>query len=194
MTKKSDSENLSALMADYLRCVAESHDRSAFEKLFRHFAPRVKAYLLRAGGNASTAEDLMQETMVTIWRKAGQYDPSRASASTWVFTIARNLRIDAYRRERHPEIDPDDPALVPDDVPSADMLIQTQQIAESVNAALASLSEAEQTVIRLAYFEHQAQSAISEQLGIPLGTVKSRVRLAYGKLRASLADNVGDTK
>jgi RNA polymerase sigma-70 factor, ECF subfamily len=181
-------------MSDCLRSVAASGDRAAFEQLFRHFAPRVKAYLQRRGGESAAAEELMQETMVTIWRKAGQFDPSRSSAATWVFTIARNLRIDAYRHERHPEIDLNDPALLPDDEPAADALIETRQSAERVGAALANLSEGEQTILRLAFFEDETQSGISERLRLPLGTVKSRMRLAFGKLRKALADSTGETR
>ncbi len=187
-----DAARIAQLMSDCIRAVAVSADRAAFEELFRHFAPRVKSYLQRGGGAAAAAEELMQETMVTIWRKAGQFDPARSSASTWVFTIARNLRIDAYRHERHPEIDPNDPVLVADDEPAADALIEARQAAERVSAALAELSEGEQAILRLAFFEDQTQSAISERLRLPLGTVKSRMRLAFGKLRKALADSTGE--
>lgn len=181
-------------MSDHLRAVAVSQDRSAFEEVFRHFAPRVKAYLTKSGGDAAAAEEVMQETMATVWRKAGQFDPTKSSASAWIFTIARNLRIDAYRRDRRPEIDFDDPALVPDGDPAPDELIYSRQAAHEVTSALAELSEAEQQVLRLAYFEDKSQSTIAKQLGIPLGTVKSRMRLAFGKLRVSLSEKTGDVQ
>lgn len=196
-TLSSDSKTKTVdahLMANHLRAVATKHDRAAFEEVFRHFAPRVKAYLTRAGGDAGAAEEVMQETMATVWRKAIQFDPAKSSASTWIFTIARNLRIDAYRRERRPEIDLDDPALVPDGDPAPDDLIYSRQAAVAVKSALAALSPAEQDVLRLAYFEDKSQSTIAKQLGIPLGTVKSRMRLAFGKLRVSLSDRSGDLK
>ncbi|WP_421723121.1 sigma-70 family RNA polymerase sigma factor [Bauldia sp.] len=177
-----------------IRSVAASQDRAAFEVLFRHFAPRVKSYLLTSDGGAAAAEELMQETMVTVWRKAGQFDSSKASASTWVFTIARNLRIDAYRRERRPELDPNDPALVPAADPQPDRVVEGQQAADKIKVAMADLSPAEQAILRLAYFEDKPQSVIAKQLGIPLGTVKSRLRLAFGKLRAALAPSLGDVK
>lgn len=180
-------------MSECLSRIAATGDRAAFEVLFRHFAPRVKAYLSRGGG-AAAAEELMQETMVAVWRKASQFDPSRSSASTWIFTIARNLRIDAYRRERHPEYDPNDPALVPEAEPAADLVIEQRQSAEMIGAALGRLSEAEQSILRLAYFEDEPQSAISRRLGVPLGTVKSRVRLAFGKLRAALGETDGEPR
>lgn len=192
--RRSGERDTAREMSDCIRMVAVAQDRTAFETLFRHFAPRVKAYLVRAGGNAAAAEELMQETMVTVWRKADLFDPGRSSASTWIFTIARNLRIDAFRHERRPELDPNDPALVPEDEPPADASLESRQTAEIVCAAIAGLSSAEQAVLRLAYFEDQPQSAIAEELGIPLGTVKSRIRLAFGKLRAAIAEKTGDLK
>lgn len=192
MKAKPEADAVAREMAQHIRAVADQQDRAAFERIFRHFAPRVKAYLVRVGGDAATAEEVMQETMVAVWRKAAQFDVSKSSPSTWIFTIARNLRIDVYRRERRPEIDPDDPVLAPEPEPAADSVIAGWQEAGRVNAALASLSAAEQAVLRLAYFEDEAQSAISKKLGIPLGTVKSRLRLAFGKLRAALDDKTGD--
>lgn len=178
-------------MAECLSAIAERQDRAAFERLFLHFAPRVKGYLMRLGGDRATAEELMQETMTLVWRKAAQFDPARSSASTWIFTIARNLRIDAFRREKHPEIDANEPALQIDADPPADVAMVARQDAVQVAQALARLSTAEQQVLRLAYFDDQPQSAIAEQLGIPLGTVKSRVRLAFGKLREMLGEDGG---
>lgn len=179
-------------MAECLRSIAASQDRAAFESLFRHFAPRIKAYLLKSGGDSAAAEELMQETMVTVWRKAVQFDPAKSSASTWIFTIARNLRIDAFRRERRPELDPNDPALVPSSDPDPHIAMEAQQAAERIRAAMAELSTNEQAVLQLAYFDDKAQSTIAKQLDIPLGTVKSRLRLAFGKLRTALEPSLGD--
>jgi RNA polymerase sigma-70 factor (ECF subfamily) len=178
-------------MTEHLSDLARSRDRAAFENLFRHFAPRVKAYIMKLGGDAAVAEELMQETMVLVWRKAGQFDPAKSSASTWIFTIARNLRIDAFRRERRPELDPDDPALAPEPDPSADAAVILQQSAERLNAAIIELGPNEQVVLQLAFFEDKSHSVISDELGIPLGTVKSRLRLAFGKLRSALEESVG---
>ena len=194
LRSRADPSAIAERMSDCLRSVAASGDRAAFEQLFRHFAPRIKAYLQKKGGDSAAAEELMQETMVTIWRKASQFDPSRASAATWVFTIARNLRIDAYRHERHPEIDLNDPALVPGAEPGADELIQMRQAADRVGAALANLSEGEQTILRLAFFEDETHQSISERLQLPLGTVKSRMRLAFGKLRKAFVDSTGESR
>lgn len=178
-------------MARHLCAVAQAQDAAAFEALFQHFAPRVKAYLMKLGGDAAAAEELAQETMVLVWRKAALFDPAKASAATWIFTLARNLRIDAYRRERHPELDPDDPALAPDPEPSADDTIGRQEAAERLGTAIAGLAAHEQDLLKLAFYEDKSHSMIATELGIPLGTVKSRLRLAFGKLRGALAASLG---
>lgn len=170
-----------------LSLVAE-RDREAFAALFAHFAPRLKSYMLRLGSSAPQAEELAQEAMVTVWRKADRYDPARAAASTWIFTIARNLRIDAYRRSNHPELDPEDPALVPDPPPAADAEVARKQDARRIRAALAELPEEQREVVRMSFFDDKTHTEISEILDIPLGTVKSRIRLAFARIRTSLDD------
>lgn len=168
--------------------IAQSADRKAFAELFRHFAPRIKSYMLRLGASDGEAEDLAQEAMVAVWRKAGQFDPAKAAAATWIFAIARNLRIDRFRRERRPELDPDDPALVPDETPRADQVLAASQSTRRVREALRDLPEEQIRVVELSFFEEMPHAAISESLGIPLGTVKSRLRLAMGRLRSALGD------
>lgn len=173
--------NMSELLAE----IGRTHDVELFETLFRHFAPRVKAYMARTG-SPGYAEELMQETMVSVWNKAAMYDPGKGAASTWIFSIARNLRIDAYRREKHPEFDPADPALLPEAEPAADRQLEGEEAAEIVRRALDTLPPDQAEVLRLAYFEDNSQSTIAETLDLPLGTVKSRMRLAFAKLRAAL--------
>ncbi|AWK89960.1 sigma-70 family RNA polymerase sigma factor [Azospirillum thermophilum] len=175
-------------LAAALRAVAERHDRQAFALLFGHFAPRVKAYMLKLGMPQARAEDLAQETMLTVWRKAGLYDPARAEPATWVFTIARNLRIDALRRERHPEVSDELLEQQEDDRPPADALLAAGQRARRLRAALAGLSPEQAEVVRLSFFADLAHPAIAERLNLPLGTVKSRLRLALGKIRKALGD------
>ena len=171
--------------ASRIQAVAERSDRDAFAALFRHFAPRVKTLLLRGGANAASAEELAQETLLAVWRKAAQFDPTRASAATWIFTIARNLRIDALRRERHPDtLLPDSP----EEPPTADVLLAAGERDDRVKNAMASLSPEQADVIRAAFFLDQPHAEIERHLGIPLGTVKSRLRLAISKLRSSLED------
>jgi len=174
-------------MSELLLAVGQKQDINAFETLFRHFAPRVKAYMSRGGGSAS-AEELMQETMVAVWKKAAMYDASKGAASTWIFAIARNLRIDAYRRERRPEFDVNDPAFVADADPLADMVMSAFEDAGRVQEAMASLPPDQAAVLKLSFFEDQSQSAIATALNVPLGTVKSRMRLAFVKLRSIIGD------
>jgi RNA polymerase sigma factor (sigma-70 family) len=181
-----DSEN-PADMSELLERVGQTADVSLFEELFKQFAPRVKSYMARSGSPGS-AEELMQETMVAVWNKSALYDRRRGSAATWIFTIARNLRIDAYRHEKHPEYDEDDPALQPETSPSADKFLEANETAAAVRAALTSLPADQAEVLRLAYFEDKSQTAVAAALSVPLGTVKSRMRLAFTKLRAALGE------
>lgn len=175
-------------MSDLLVTVGRTRDVEVFETLFRHFAPRVKAYMARTG-SAASAEELMQETMVAVWNKSALYDSSKGAASTWIFSIARNLRIDAYRREKRPEFDPDDPAFQPEADPAADSRMEAEQSAVQVRAALQNLPSDQADVLRLAYFEDRSQTEIAAALDLPLGTVKSRMRLAFAKLRTSLGQS-----
>ncbi|MBO6519807.1 MAG: sigma-70 family RNA polymerase sigma factor [Rhodospirillales bacterium] len=170
--------------------VAEDADRQAFELLFRHFAPRVKAYMLKLGTAESLADELAQETLLTVWRKAPQFDRSKASPSTWIFTIARNLRIDAFRKISRPELDPNDPALVPDPEEPQDDRVNRLQRADVIREAMRTLNDDQAAVVRLSFFEDMSHSAIAEQLDLPLGTVKSRLRLAFARIREAVGDEL----
>lgn len=177
---------LPAEMTALLATVGAKRDRAAFEILFVHFAPRVKSYLLRLGASAALADDLAQEAMLTIWRKAEMFDPAKASASTWIFTIARNLRIDAIRRERRPEFDLNDPALVPDEeVPPDTQMVRDGEDAR-VRDALTNLSAEQAQVVQMSFFAEKPHSQIAKELGLPLGTVKSRLRLAMARIKTAL--------
>lgn len=175
---------------DLLVAVACDRDRKAFSELFHRIAPKVKGYLQRLGAGPSQADELAQEVMLLVWRRAEAFDPARSGAATWIFTIARNKRIDAIRRERRPEIDPGDPALVPaivpDAPPSADRAIESVEDTARLRAAILRLPAEQADLLRLAYFEDQPHAAIAETRGLPLGTVKSRLRLAMGRLRREL--------
>jgi RNA polymerase sigma factor (sigma-70 family) len=176
------------LLAELLSAVAERQDRLAFARLFGHFAPRIKAYVRRLGVAEERAEDLVQEVMLTVWRRAGLYDRRQASVGTWVFTIARNKRIDEVRRERRPEVDPEDPALLrAADVP-ADQTVLRAQSERRLQAAVSGLPDEQAAVLRMSFFEDKPHSIIAGELDLPLGTVKSRLRLALGKLRDALED------
>lgn len=173
---------------DLLVAVARDRDREAFSELFHRIAPRLKGYLQRLGAGPAQADELTQEVMLLVWRRAGSFDPARSGAATWIFTVARNKRIDAIRRERRPEIDPGDPALVPDVPPSADRAIESVEDTARLRAAILKLPAEQADLLRLAYFEDQPHAAIAETRGLPLGTVKSRLRLAMGRLRRELED------
>jgi RNA polymerase sigma-70 factor (ECF subfamily) len=166
--------------------VAAARDRAAFSALFAHFAPRVKAWLMRQGAPASQAEDLAQEALLTVWRKAALFDPAKASAGTWVFTIARNLRIDAIRRERRPELDPED--FAPDSPPDPDAGIALADGEARLRVAMRQLPPDQIAVIEASFFADKPHSQIAAELGIPLGTVKSRLRLAMARLRGEMGD------
>ncbi len=177
-------------MEELMLAVSSRRDVDAFEVIFKHFAPRVKTYMAKLSADTQTAEELMQETMIAVWNKADQFDVAKGALSTWIFTIARNQRIDAVRRARRPEFDPTDPAFVPDAEQSADLRIAERQSASQLRAAMADLPKEQSTLLELAYFEESTHSAIAKKLNLPLGTVKSRLRLAFNKLRAAL-DNSG---
>jgi RNA polymerase sigma-70 factor, ECF subfamily len=186
MTDKPDDDP-----ADLIRAIAERRDRAAFARLFALYAPWIKAYLLRLALPDERAEELAQETMLAVWRKADQFDATRASASTWVFAIARNLRIDAKRRDRLLIADMD-PAIgladMPEPSPNADAMMLTADRDRRVREALVALPAEQGEVVRLSFFEDRPHSEIGATLGIPLGTVKSRLRLAVVRLRALLGD------
>lgn len=175
-------------MADFLQRIAERGDVEAFRKLFQAYAPRLKSYMMRQGADPNTAEELAQETLLTVWRKAGLYSGEKGSATTWIFTIARNLRIDRLRRELTWVALPDGH----DEEPSADALpdelLSEQERKVRVQAALANLPADQHEVVSLSYVEGLSHSEIAERLGLPLGTVKSRMRLAYHKIRESVED------
>lgn len=177
--------------ARHIQAIAANGDREAFGIVFAHFAPRIKAYLMRLGGGAQSAEELTQETMALVWRKAGLFDPARASSSAWIFTIARNQRIDSFRRERRPELDAEDPALRLPEEPGADAQLETKQSTAEITRALAGLPPGERQLLTLAYFEDKSHSVIAAELGIPLGTVKSRLRRVFQKLRTDLTALLG---
>ena len=168
--------------------IAERGDREAFARLFRHFAPRVKAFLMRGGLSPNAAEELAQETLLAVWRKASYFDPARAAASTWIFTIARNLSIDLKRRERY--IDTTSSATLEEeaDETSGETILMTAEREARVRAALSKLSEEQAAIVRLSFFQDKPHAQIAQELGIPLGTAKSRVRLALSRLRALLED------
>jgi RNA polymerase sigma-70 factor (ECF subfamily) len=169
-----------------LAAIASRQDRDAFAELFAFYAPRVKSYLLRLGALDAQAEEIAQDVMVSVWRKAGQYDSTQASPSTWIFRIARNRRIDVLRRTQRPPLDGEDPSLQPPPEMAPDEAVSAAQTEQAVRAVLPSLPEEQLALIRAAFYEGLSHAEIAAQTGLPLGTVKSRIRLALEKLKARL--------
>ena len=167
--------------AEFVRRVHADQDRRAFAALFEHFAPRVKAFLMKGGAGEQMAEECVQEVMATLWQKAHMFDASRASVSTWIYTIARNKKIDAIRRQRRPE--PEDLPWGPEAEPDQEDVVSLQQESDRLAKAIAELPEKQKFLIEKAYFGELSHSEIAEATGLPLGTIKSRIRLALDRLR-----------
>lgn len=165
--------------------VRDQQDRAAFAALFRHFAPRVKAFLMKGGADAAQAEECAQDVMASLWQKAHLFDPARASVATWVFTIARNRRIDAIRKSRRPE--PEDLDWGPTEEPDQADLFEVRQENDRLGAALSQLPEKQRDLIERAYFGDLSHGELAAETGLPLGTIKSRIRLALEKLRQQMS-------
>jgi RNA polymerase sigma-70 factor (ECF subfamily) len=172
------------MAAEWLEAIADHRDQAAFAALFRHYAPRIKTYLRRLGAEDAVAEELAQEAMLLVWRKAALFDRRRAAASTWMFAIARNLRIDRLRHERRPDYAAGDPPAVADPAPPADEAMVTMARHRQLQAAMRTLPAEQAHVVTLSFFEDVPHSEIALRLGLPLGTVKSRLRLAMQKIRS----------
>jgi RNA polymerase sigma-70 factor (ECF subfamily) len=175
-----------------ISAIAMRQDRTAFAELFEYFAPRIKAFMLRSGASATIAEELAQETMLTVWRKAASFDSDTSGAAAWIFTIARNLRIDAYRRDQRgsaAEASDAELEFQIDEAPQPDAQVAAAQSEKRVREALAQLSADQLRVIELSFFDEKAHAEIAQMLQIPLGTVKSRLRLAMNRLRNLLSES-----
>ncbi|WP_299015228.1 sigma-70 family RNA polymerase sigma factor [uncultured Caulobacter sp.] len=170
--------------------IATDRDREAFATLFDHYAPRVKALLMRSGSPAAAAEELAQETLLSVWRKAHLFNPERASSAAWIFTIARNLRIDSLRRG-DASVYAADLALAADEPEQPDAILSGAQDAELVRAAMRTLNPDQARAIEMAFFHEQTHTQISQALGVPLGTVKARIRFGMMKLRAFIERDGG---
>lgn len=178
--------------ADLLLAIA-GRDVPAFEALFDRYAGRIKAFMMRSGASAADADEIAQDVMVSVWRRASTFDPRKAAASTWIYAIARNRRVDLIRRARRPAPDPDDPLFQPDLEPDGqDILGQAQEEAR-LRASLETLAPEQRAVLVAAFYEGLSHGEISETLGLPLGTVKSRIRLAFRHLRVALGDDGKET-
>lgn len=168
-----------------LLAVARHRDRLAFARLYDWFAPRIKSYLMRAGLSADRAEDLAQEVMLTVWRQAPRFDPRKASASTWIFTIARNRRIDLLRQRQPESVKLGEQTGEPEEAFQEEMEASDARLMRKrLEQAIAELPPEQAEVLRRFFLEGKAHSEIADELGLPLGTVKSRLRLAMARLRS----------
>ena len=173
--------------AEWIACmirIRDQKDEAAFVRVFHHFAPRVKAFLMRSGADAALAEECVQEVMATVWHKSHLFDPTRASVATWIFTVARNKKIDVLRKQKRPE--PEDLPWGPEAEPDQAEVLGLQQESEKLGKAIASLPEKQRVLIEKAYFGDLSHSEIADQTGLPLGTIKSRIRLALDRLRHAM--------
>lgn len=174
--------------AELLAKVAETRSKAAFSELFSHFAPKLQAYGTRQFGNEQVAMDLVQETMTNVWHKAHLFKPDRGSPSTWIFTIARNIRFDLLRKnkKRKDDISADElwPILAEkNDNLDDDYALDNDVLMQEISQYYAQLPDAQRVVVEKIYIEGKSQQEVSDSLGIPLGTVKSRTRLALKKLK-----------
>lgn len=174
--------------AQLIVAIADRQDRAAFAALFDYYAPRIKSFLMRRGAGAEAAEDLAQEALLTVWRKASYFDPARASASAWVFSIARNLRIDTLRSQHRARLYAEHESFEQEDPEHPEEMLLSAERGDRVRKAMKDLPDEQVQVVQLSFFEGRPHGDIATLLGIPLGTVKSRLRLAVGRLRAKLGD------
>ncbi|MCK1390946.1 sigma-70 family RNA polymerase sigma factor [Bradyrhizobium sp. 1] len=177
------------IAATLVRAIASRGDREAFKDLFGFYAPRIKTVLMRGGAAAEIAEDLAQETLIAVWRKAASYDPQKATVSAWIFTIARNLRIDRFRKDQRAQLHQVYELMLPAETDPPDVPFEAVERERRVRAALEGLPQEQVRVVELSFFEGNAHGDIATKLGIPLGTVKSRLRLAMARLRDFLGEN-----
>jgi RNA polymerase sigma-70 factor (ECF subfamily) len=169
-----------------LSSIGRNQDKASFADIFQHFAPRVKSYMVKLGCVDEMAEELTQQTLLQVWRKAQLYDPNKAAASTWIFRIARNIRIDVLRKQKLFFDVGFDLASIVDEQEDAEVKISREQKNQRVALALTELPQNQANIIRMSFYEGLSHSEIAKQLEIPLGTVKSRIRLAFGRLRESV--------
>lgn len=180
-------------LADLVDAIAQHGDKQAFAELFDYFAPRLNGYLQRIGADAAQAEEVAQDAMVIVWRKAALFDRKKSSVSTWLYRVARNRRIDLLRRDRSGDLDENEPMLMPAAETAADEAMDLAQREAAVRTVMQDLPEEQLSLVKMSFFDGLSHSQISEKTDIPLGTVKSRIRLAFGRLKSALeAGGIGE--
>jgi len=171
-----------------VKAVAEERDQAAFTVLFDYFAPRLKSWLVKRSMKSDEAEELVQDVMTVLWHRAHLYDPMRSSLSTWLFRIARNRQIDIQRRAKRRQLETQEPIFFAMEEPGVDTVYESEERDARVRAALALIPDEQMLLVRAAFFLGQSHSEIALATGLPLGTVKSRIRLAFDRLRRALED------
>jgi len=180
----SDDGSARMLWVGHMARIRDDQDRTAFAELFAHFAPRVKGFLIKSGADVTLAEECTQDVMATLWNKAHMFDATRASVATWIFTIARNRKIDLLRRQRRPE--PEDLPWGPEAEPDQADVLSLQQESKILGEALAALPASQRELIEKAYFGDLTHREMAAETGLPLDTIKSRIRLALDRLRHAM--------
>ncbi|GAA6185640.1 MULTISPECIES: sigma-70 family RNA polymerase sigma factor [Alteromonadaceae] len=180
-------------MSEHLVTVAEMRCKRSFAEVFNYFAPRLRSYCLKQTGNEALAMELVQDTMSNVWQKAHLFNAEKGSPSTWIFTIARNLRFDMLRKQqnRKEDICSDDlwPVLCEHTADVNEVSLEQQMTMQQINTMFESLPEKQKVVIEAIYIEGKSQQEVASQLDIPLGTVKSRTRLALQRLKELIKDD-----
>jgi RNA polymerase sigma-70 factor (ECF subfamily) len=166
-----------------MKQIADHQDKSSFKMIFDYFGPRLKSFLMSSGAEESVAEEVVQETMCVVWTKADYYDPKMASPSTWIYTIARNKKIDILRKSRKAVLENIDTAILPPIIPRLEEDIEHDQKFEVINQYLNELPKEQLALLKMNFIEEKSHGEIAEITKIPLGTIKSRIRLAMEKIR-----------
>jgi RNA polymerase sigma-70 factor (ECF subfamily) len=180
-------------MSEYLSIVASERCKRSFSKVFSYFAPRLRSYALKQMGNEALAMELVQDTMSNVWQKSHLFNSEKGSPSTWIFTIARNIRFDMLRKQRNRKEDVCSDDLWPilcEQTPDANEVSLDHQVTmDEIGVLFESLPEKQRLVIEAIYINGKSQQEVANELDIPLGTVKSRTRLALQRLKEMLKDN-----
>ena len=170
----------------WMLAVRDARDKAAFGRLFDYYAPRLKGFVMRTGTGSAQAEEIVQDVMLTVWRKAHLFDPQRAQVSSWIYQVARNRQIDIVSRERRPVPEELKPPESTDE--DASQIIALDEEAQKLRQALASLKPGQREMVEKAYLGDLTHAEIRAETGLPLGTIKSRIRLGLEKLRHELKD------
>ncbi len=187
LKKESLSEHIPDIADHLVEKIATQKDRQSFKSLFIYYAPRIKSYLLKNNCSETLAEEITQDTMTNLWLKASLFNPQKSSLATWLFTIARNRRIDLIRKDKSDRLSPHEPSLLPASCDIDDEAPDRKKREERVKKAISTLPEEQRSMIKLSFFEGKAHAQIAQETDLPLGTVKSRIRLAFNRLRKELS-------